>query len=340
MSGLFPPGEVRYRLVALIETRRRDVIASVLRSSSVTPHTISMASSGFVGELLDQLRLEFADANCGILERWIERELGSGGGCQHAGLIRLTSSILAALYASVHGPCDSLAAYLAGRAENLEAVLRNGPPERARKAEVRAVRESRDEVVASLLAAIEERDAEMSEHARVTGTWSGRLAKALGLSVEEQAFAVLCGTVHDVGKMATPSELLLKPEPLTPDEWNDVKAHTLVGAKMLERIPSLSDVASVARSHHERIDGQGYPDGLAGEEIPYVVRLVSVADSFHAMISTRPYRAPNSIARALEILKEGSGTRWEPSVVDALLHIVRPGGASRPVARRVEAGGF
>jgi HD-GYP domain-containing protein (c-di-GMP phosphodiesterase class II) len=159
------------------------------------------------------------------------------------------------------------------------------------------------------------------------------------LSAQEQTLAVLCGTVHDVGKIATPSEILLKADPLTPEEWIDMKAHTLVGAKMLERIPSLRELASSARSHHERIDGQGYPDGLAGDEIPFMIRLVAVADGFHAMISTRPYRDAISIARTLEILKEGSGTCWDSAVVDAMIHLVRPSSAGRLVQRRVEAGG-
>jgi HD-GYP domain-containing protein (c-di-GMP phosphodiesterase class II) len=324
----------------LIEARRRDIVAAVLRASAVTPHTISVASSGFVGELLDRLRRELDEADRGILDRWIEAELGSGGARDHAGLIRLTYGVLSATYAGVHGTCEPLGSYLNRRAEELEAILRDGPFKRPRLDEARAALESSDDVIASLLSAIEARDAEMGEHARVTGAWSGRLAKALGLSAQEQAFAVLCGTVHDVGKIATPSEILLKPEALTPDEYNDMKAHTLVGAKMLERIPSLRELAPAARSHHERMDGKGYPDGLAGDEIPVMVRVVSVADGFHALITSRPYRAASPIARALEILKEGSGTQWDPSVVDALLHLVRPAGSGRRVQRRVEAGGF
>jgi HD-GYP domain-containing protein (c-di-GMP phosphodiesterase class II) len=337
MSSLFPPGEIRFRAVALIEARRRDMVATVLRSSSVTPHTISMASGGFVGELLDRIRREFGEADGEIVERWIDNELTSG---EHAGLIALTCSVLSATYAGVHGACEPLDSYLTKRAEKREASLKGASRERSRKAERPAMLEPSDEVVASLLSAIEARDPRMCEHARVTGVWSGRLAKALGMSAQEQKFAVLCGTVHDVGKIATPSEILLKSDPLTPDEWIDMKAHTLVGAKMLERIPSLRDLASSARWHHERIDGQGYPDGLAGEQIPFMVRVVAVADSFHAMITTRPYQPAMPVARALEILKEGGGTRWDAAVVDAMIHLVRPSSAGRLFQRRAEAGGF
>jgi HD-GYP domain-containing protein (c-di-GMP phosphodiesterase class II) len=151
----------------------------------------------------------------------------------------------------------------------------------------------------------------------------------LGMSSEVQAFAALCGTLHDVGKIATPGDVLLKPGPLDGEEWAAMRAHSRIGAKMLERIASLQELAPVVRAHHERMDGLGYPDGLAGEAIPIVARIVAVADSFHAMISKRPYRAPLSVPAAIDELCACSGTQFDPAVVRAMLDVVQPATAVR-----------
>jgi putative nucleotidyltransferase with HDIG domain len=196
---------------------------------------------------------------------------------------------------------------------------------------------SRDEVVASLLAAIEARDPATMDHSRAVGAWCRRIAKVMGLSLEQQELADLCGTLHDVGKVSTPLEILLKAGPLTEEEWVVMRAHSRIGAKMLERIPSLKDIAAIVRAHHERMDGRGYPDRLSGSQIPLIARIIAVADSFHAMISKRPYRDPMPIPRAIDILTEGRGTQWDPTVVDAMLSILRP--AQRETELRVIGGG-
>jgi HD-GYP domain-containing protein (c-di-GMP phosphodiesterase class II) len=159
--------------------------------------------------------------------------------------------------------------------------------------------------------------------------WCGRIAKMIGMSPDLQTFAALAGTLHDVGKIATPTEILLKAGPLDTEEWEAMRAHSRVGAKMLERIPSLRDLAPIVRAHHERVDGAGYPDNLEGSNIPIVARIVSVADSFHAMISKRPYRQALPVALALEELRGGVGTQWDRNVVEAMLDIVQPQGVTR-----------
>jgi HD-GYP domain-containing protein (c-di-GMP phosphodiesterase class II) len=103
-----------------------------------------------------------------------------------------------------------------------------------------------------------------------------------------------------------------------------MRSHARIGAKMLERIPSLKDLAPIVRSHHERVDGKGYPDGLVGDQIPMVARIVSVADSFHAMISKRPYRDALPVPMALEEMRAGAGTQWDSIVTEAMLDIVQP----------------
>jgi len=151
----------------------------------------------------------------------------------------------------------------------------------------------------------------------------------LGLPSERQRIAVLAGILHDVGKLATPSEILLKPGPLDPGEWETMREHSRIGAQMLERIPSLRELAPIVRAHHERIDGRGYPDGEMDARIPRLARIVAVADAFHAMISRRPYRAAMSLVAALDELRAGAGTQWDSAIVDAMLEIVQPANAQR-----------
>ncbi len=103
-----------------------------------------------------------------------------------------------------------------------------------------------------------------------------------------------------------------------------MREHAQIGATIVERIDSLAGIAPIVAAHHERIDGRGYPAGIAGKAIPRLARLVAVADSFHAMISKRPYRTPLTIAAAVEELRAGSGTQWDAAIVDAMLEIVRP----------------
>ncbi len=196
----------------------------------------------------------------------------------------------------------------------------------------------RDEVVASLLSAMEARDSATCDHSRAVGMWCGRIAKTVGLDAQVQSFAALAGTLHDVGKVATPTEILLKPGPLDDDEWETMRAHPRIGAKMLERIPSLREFAPVVRAHHERMDGRGYPDRVRGNAIPLVARIVSVAGSFHAMISKRPYRPAMPLASALDELRCGAGTQYDPRIVDAMLGIVQPAGLRRSVLEVRSAG--
>jgi putative nucleotidyltransferase with HDIG domain len=149
--------------------------------------------------------------------------------------------------------------------------------------------------------------------------WCRRLAETLGLAGVMTDRIVLAGVLHDVGKIATPDEILLKTGPLDAAEWAIMRQHAVFGAEILADIPSLAQYAPIVRSHHERVDGSGYPDGLAGEAILFEARVIAVADAFHAMISDRPYRAALSFGTALAVLREGSGTQWDPEVVAAMV---------------------
>jgi putative nucleotidyltransferase with HDIG domain len=175
------------------------------------------------------------------------------------------------------------------------------------------------ESTAALLAMLGERDSQTCNHSKATGEWARRLCVAMGLPKDQSDFIELCALLHDIGKIATPEQILFKAGPLTSAEWDVMRDHSAAGQRVLNQIPTLSRCANIVRAHHERWDGLGYPDGLAGETIPFEARVVAVADAFHAMITDRPYRKAIAPRRALEILDAGRDTQWDPLVVDSML---------------------
>lgn len=181
----------------------------------------------------------------------------------------------------------------------------------------------------SLLAMLGEADALTCCHSKATGEWARRLCESLHLTKETTDFIVLCAVLHDIGKVATPQHVLMKTGPLSEAEWAIMREHAAAGQRILSQIPSLARCAQIVRGHHERFDGRGYPDRLVGENIPFEARVVAVADAFHAMISDRPYRKAIAPRRALEILRDGSGSQWDPVVVQAMLDML---GAGRKTA--------
>jgi putative nucleotidyltransferase with HDIG domain len=193
---------------------------------------------------------------------------------------------------------------------------------------------AKEELVASLLATLEARDGVTCEHSRAVGAWCERIAKGMGMNHEGVNFVTLAGTLHDIGKVTTPSEVLLKPGPLTNDEWETMRSHSERGAKILEQISALREIAPVVRAHHERFDGLGYPDRLEGNAIPLAARIVAVADAFHAMISKRPYREAMSVSQAINNLMDGRSRQWDPRVVDMMISVVKPI-AKAPAIKRI-----
>jgi len=183
----------------------------------------------------------------------------------------------------------------------------------------------------ALLAMLGERDAVTCAHSKATVEWARRLCTSMGLPREQSEFIELCAALHDIGQVGTPDEILLKPGPLTAQEWEVVRDHCAAGQRILNQIPSLSRCGLTIRAHHERWDGLGYPDGLAGENIPFEARVLAVVDAFHAMISDRPYRRAIAPRRALDILQAGRGSQWDPVVVDAMTGLFERAGRGRAV---------
>jgi putative nucleotidyltransferase with HDIG domain len=177
-----------------------------------------------------------------------------------------------------------------------------------------------------LARAVDYRDAYTANHAKRVTDYALLLADALRLSARERCVLKIGALLHDVGKVAIPESILCKPEPLTPSEIDLVRAHPVTGCIMLQSIPALAAVLPIVRSHHERWDGRGYPDGLAGAAIPRLARLVAIADTFDAMTSDRPYRLALAVENALDQIAGGAGTQFDPELADAF---VRLGGVTQ-----------
>jgi two-component system cell cycle response regulator len=178
-----------------------------------------------------------------------------------------------------------------------------------------AVRQSKD----VLLSVLNERDAELRGHLTSVAQLARAVGQRLELAPHELHDLGLAAELHDVGKLAIPDSILSKPGSLSEEEWPFIFRHTLVGERILSAAPSLARVARLVRSTHERMDGHGYPDGLAGSNIPLLSRIVGACDAFFAMIEERPYRAAMASEDAIAELRRCAGTQFDPDVVEALI---------------------
>jgi len=169
----------------------------------------------------------------------------------------------------------------------------------------------------ALVATLDARDQYTAGHSAAVAIYARDIAERMGLSDEQQELVHLCGLVHDIGKIGLPAGLLEKPGPLTLEERRQMERHSEIGERILRNVDDYSEIADVVRSHHERIDGMGYPDGIPGDEIPLLGRIIGVADAYDAMTSDRPYREalPSRVARMR--LAQAVGTQFDTAVVAA-----------------------
>jgi diguanylate cyclase (GGDEF)-like protein/putative nucleotidyltransferase with HDIG domain len=175
------------------------------------------------------------------------------------------------------------------------------------------------EAVEALAVALLERDRYTGEHSEAVIEMSAAVARNLGLGQEEVERVRSAALLHDIGKVAIPDEILHKPGPLSEQEWLLMRQHPLIGERILRVVPGLGTVARIVRHEHERWDGRGYPDGLAGHQIPIGSRIIIAADTYHAITSERPYRSARSHGDAIEELSRCAGTQFDPSVSAALI---------------------
>jgi HD-GYP domain-containing protein (c-di-GMP phosphodiesterase class II) len=188
-------------------------------------------------------------------------------------------------------------------------------------ASAQAIQEKRRNIflqtVITLTHSLALRDAYTSGHAQRVTEYVLLLADELKLPSAERQCLQLAGPLHDIGKLGVEDAVLRKQDCLTPEEFDQMKSHPTKGVALLESIPDMAPILPIVRSHHERWDGQGYPDGLAGEQIPRLARMIAVADVFDVLTFDTPYRRSTSLEHAFAALQEGAGSQFDPECVDA-----------------------
>jgi putative nucleotidyltransferase with HDIG domain len=169
----------------------------------------------------------------------------------------------------------------------------------------------------ALVAALDARDQYTAGHSAAVAVYARDIAARLALSEEDQQMAHLCGLVHDIGKVGLPAGLLEKPGALTLEDRRRMEEHSAIGERILAKVDDYAEIARIVRHHHERVDGNGYPDRVHGDEIPLLSRIIAVADAYNAMTSGRPYRdaMPSRVARFR--LAQAAGTQFDTTVVAA-----------------------
>lgn len=187
------------------------------------------------------------------------------------------------------------------------------------------IKASAQDTIYRLVAASEYKDKNTGGHIRRVSLYAGAIARKFGLDPARASDIEVAAPMHDIGKIGIPDEIILKPGPLTPDEWAIMKQHSAIGAQILRGSDSeiIKLAETIALTHHERWDGQGYPGGLRSHDIPLAGRIVAVADVFDALCSKRPYReAPvYPVEKVFEMIQEGSGTQFDPAIVEAVMAI-------------------
>ena len=178
------------------------------------------------------------------------------------------------------------------------------------------------EVVTALAEAIDAKDAYTNGHSSRVAKYSRMIASKLGYPEAELNEIYMMGLLHDIGKIGVPDEVINKTEKLTDEEYEMIKAHPVIGSKILESIKANPRLSTGARWHHERYDGRGYPDGLSGENIPEEARIIAVADAYDAMTSTRSYRGVMPQEKVRREIENGIGSQFDPRFAKIMLGLI------------------
>ncbi len=178
------------------------------------------------------------------------------------------------------------------------------------------------QTISALANAIDIRDTYTSSHSQRIANWASAIGRHLDFSPDEIRTLYWGGLLHDIGKIGIPDEILSKPTKLNNTEWDLIKKHTIMGARLVAPIKKISNVAPIIEYSHERFDGLGYPHGIKGSEIPIGARIISVVDSFSAMRDERPYKKPFSFEKAIDELNRNAGSMYDPKIVKAFLHVL------------------
>jgi putative nucleotidyltransferase with HDIG domain len=191
------------------------------------------------------------------------------------------------------------------------------------------------ESVRAIVSSLEEKDVYTHGHSVRVAEYSVLLAQELNLTEQAVTEVELCAILHDIGKIGIPDNVLLKPARLTNSEFEIMKSHPMRSARILEKVSSFQNIIPGIKYHHERYDGQGYPEGLKGEAIPLYARIILIADTYDAMTSTRPYRLALDRETAFEELIRCSGTQFDKNLVTHFINALRSENAKRQSPNRV-----
>jgi HD-GYP domain-containing protein (c-di-GMP phosphodiesterase class II) len=175
----------------------------------------------------------------------------------------------------------------------------------------------------TLITVINSRDTYTYKHVERVVNYCGIMADFLGLSIEDRRNLIYSAYLHDLGKINISKEVLVSDQKLTPEEWEELKRHPQDSADIIKQIDGLSELAPIVLQHHEKYDGSGYPSGIAGEEILYLARLLTVIDSFDAMTNQRPYQKIKTFDEAFEEIRQCKGTQFDPELAEQFIEAIK-----------------
>ncbi len=301
-------------------------VAERLRGLTRASDVIGRTGADEVAVLMPATRLPGARTCC---ERLIAELDGSD--IPGAGFITVSAGV------ATHRAGTTIERLLAAAARGLDRARADGGARAAARPAEGSINPFRAQahVIEALATALVERDRYTGEHSAFVVEMAKTVAAALGLDEVEVERVGHAALLHDIGKVGMPDRVLHKPGPLAGDEWDVMREHPVIGERILRAIPGMGCVARIVRHEHERFDGTGYPDRLAGEEIPLGSRIILACDAYHAMTSDRPYRAGMAHDHAIGELVRCAGSQFDPRIVAALVgHLGRGEGQARFSADR------
>jgi HD-GYP domain-containing protein (c-di-GMP phosphodiesterase class II) len=301
----------RVHLADLLNERRIAVAGDVV--ARLRRRDVAGVSPLIVRSLVDALVSSMAEGSPDNVVHWSRMVRHAHAASIIAAAIETVCEVVEELAHAEHGDLASIVVFL-------EVVKTRT---RSRERDLAPAGGAREDAplaaIESLLAMLSARDEATCIHSRATGEWGRRIATRMGIEPAVTDCIVKAGILHDIGKIRVPDEILFKPSTLSAGEWEIMKRHAEAGAEILSEIPALAPYAPVVATHHERFDGRGYPHGLRGDDISLESRVVSVADSFHAMTTDRPYRRALSYGEAIAALVDGRGRQWDKEVADVMI---------------------
>ena len=317
------PGRQPHILIIDNEPMNRRVLKATLKSSPYRIFECRKAS-----EAIDLLESERIDV---IVLDLMLPEMSGPDFCRWLKSNRKTQFIQLLMLTSVQGVENEIAGISSGADEflikplnpavvrtRIQAMLRN-------KALIDSLEEA-ETILFALAQAVEHRDKYTGSHCERLAAYSVRMGKALKLPEEDLTALYRGGFLHDIGKISTPDAILFKPGSLTADEWHVMRTHTTQGEQICKTMKSLAPVLPIIRSHHEKMDGSGYPDGLAGEQIPLLARILQIVDIYDALTTARSYKPAFSQEQALRMLAEEAERGWrDPMLVELFARTIRGG---------------